>query len=157
MQVLTGNAASAIAFRNAVFKVVPFAMVQPIYDAAVEVAKGTLDTLVKRRDKAIEYFRSMGVKDAQITETLCIKKIEDIDLDKLATLNGFRSAIKNGESTVKDIFERVIEKVTIEDLSLLLELKRVNLTPDEEIDADRIIKNKEEANYVKLQKMLMSK
>ena len=50
-----------------------------------------------------------------------------------------------------------IDPVTIEDLSLLLELKRINLTPNEEIDADRIIKNKEEANYAKLQKVLMSK
>jgi hypothetical protein len=105
MQVVTGNAACAIAFRNAVFKVIPSALSDEVYESAKEVARGSAETLVKRRDKAIEYFRGIGVKDAQICAVLEIKKIEDVDLDKLQTLTGFRSAIKNGEATAKEIFE----------------------------------------------------
>jgi len=111
LQVLTGNAACSIAFRNAIFKVVPFALVQDIYDKAKEVARGTAETLVVRRDKAISYFRSMNVKDEQICDALEIKKIEDIDLDKLAILTGMKSAIKNGESTIHSLFEKDGEKI----------------------------------------------
>lgn len=105
MQVVTGNAACAIAFRNAVFKVIPSAMVAEVYDRAKEVAKGTAETLVARREKAVNYAKSIGVTDKQICATLGVKKIEDIDLEKLADLRGFLSAIKNGESTAKDIFD----------------------------------------------------
>lgn len=104
MQVVTGNAACAIAFRNAVFKVIPSALSDEVYEKAKEVARGTTETLVKRRDKAIEYFKELGVKPDEICSVLVIKKIEDIDLDGLQTLNGFRAAIKNGEATIKEIF-----------------------------------------------------
>lgn len=105
MQVVTGNAACAIAFRNAVFKVIPSALSDVVYEQAKLVARGTAATLITRREKAIEYFHSIGVKDEQICAVLEVKKIEDIDLDKLQTLTGFRSAIKNGEATAKEIFE----------------------------------------------------
>lgn len=108
MQTVTGNAAIAIAVRNAILKVIPGAMVADIMEKAKEVARGTAETLVARRNKAIEYFKSQGVTDAQLCETLDIKKVEDIDLDKLQTLTGMRAAIKNGESTVKDLFEKTV-------------------------------------------------
>jgi len=157
MQVLTGNAACSIAFRNSVFKVVPFAMVQPIYDAARLVAKGTAETLVKRRDKAIEFFRSLKITDAQICETLDIKKIEDIDLDKLSILSGMKSAIKNGESSASSMFEKAVEKIDVEDLILLFEMKKPALSEKEIAEATRIIDGKEEKSYSKLQAKLQTK
>lgn len=110
MQVVTGNAACAIAYRNAVFKVVPSALVNEIYDKAKEVSRGTAETLPKRRDKALEYLRGLKVTDKQICDVLEIKRVEDIDLDKLDTLRGMCTLIKNGESTVKDLFETEASK-----------------------------------------------
>lgn len=106
MQVVTGNAANSVAFRNAVFKTVPAALVTHIYEKVKEVAKGTVATLEKRRAAALDYFHNLGVTDKQICEVLEIKKTGDIDIDKLSILSGMRSAIKNGESTVKDMFEQ---------------------------------------------------
>lgn len=109
MQVVTGNAANAIAFRNAVFKVVPMAYTQAIFDRVKEVARGTAQTLTERRNKAIEWFNGQGVKNEQICSSLAIKRIEDIDLDKLMILSGMRTALKNGESTIKEMFEKQTE------------------------------------------------
>ena len=106
MQVVIGNAACAIAYRNAVFKVVPAALAAGVYDEVKKVAKGTAATLVARRTQAIYWFRESGVKDTQICAALGIKKVEDIDLDKLAILSGMRAAVKNGESTLKELFEQ---------------------------------------------------
>lgn len=106
MQVVTGNAASSIAFRNAVLKTVPAALVTSIYEKVKEVARGTAQTLLERRTKAVQYFLEQGVKEAQICEALDIKKVGDIDLDKLSILSGMRSALKNGEATLKDMFEK---------------------------------------------------
>lgn len=104
MQVVTGNAACAIAYRNAVFKVVPSALVAEVYDKAKQVARGTAETLVDRRNKALTYLRGLGVKDKQICDILEIKKVEDIDLDKLDLLRGMVTLINSGESTVQDVF-----------------------------------------------------
>lgn len=104
MQIVTGRAACAIAYRNAVFKVVPAALIQDLYEKVKETAKGTAETLVARRDKAMAYFRGLGVKDAQVFEVLQVKGLEDIDLDKLVLLRGMASALKNGEVTLEGIF-----------------------------------------------------
>lgn len=111
MQTIAGNAACAIAYRNAVFKVVPFALVSEVYNKAKKVALGTQETLSARRDKAVSYLKLIGVTEKQILSVLELKKIEDIDLDKLSTLRGMVSAITNGESTVKDMFDPDPEKV----------------------------------------------
>lgn len=104
MQTVTGNAAIAIAVRNAILKVIPGALVADIRDAAKQVARGTAQTLPERRDKAVSYFKSLGVTEKQLCEALGIAKIGDIDLDKLETLTGMKAAIVNNESTVKDLF-----------------------------------------------------
>ena len=155
MQVVTGNAACAIAYRNAVFKVVPAALVNDVYEKAKEVARGTAETLTKRRDKAVVFFRELGVKDAQLCAVLGIKKVEDIDLDKLQTLTGMRAALKNGETTIKDLFEP--EEIAIEDLELLFQMKKEALSASEIKDAERILKNEEKASYKKLFTLLQAK
>jgi hypothetical protein len=157
MQVVTGNAACAIAYRNAVFKVVPGALVQDVYEKAKEVARGTAETLVKRREKAVNYFRELGVKDNQMCEVLGVKKIEDIDLDKLSVLTGMRSAIKNGETTIKDLFESNQEEISVEDLQLLFEMKKEALTEDERKNGERILNNAEKLSYKKLFNLLKDK
>lgn len=126
MQVVIGNAACAIAFRNAVFKGVPAALVTSIYDQVKQVAKGTAQTLVERRTKAVDWFTEQGIKPAQICKSLGIKKIEDIDLDKLSMLSGMRSAVKNGESTLKELFDASEEQK---------EKKKPALTPEQLTEA----------------------
>jgi hypothetical protein len=157
MQVVTGNAACAIAYRNAVFKVVPSALVNDIYEKAKEVAKGTAETLVQRRDKAVKYFKDLGVTEKQICEVLEVKKIEDIDLDKLSTLRGMATLIKNGESTIKDLFENNAVATTLEELQSMYDFKKSLLTQDEQKAAERIINNKETASFSKLLKTLQAK
>lgn len=156
MQVVTGNAACAIAYRNAVFKVVPTALVSDVYDKTKQVARGTEATLPAKRKKALDYLHSIKVTDKQICEVLEIKKVEDIDLDKLDTLRGMVTLIKNGESTVKDLFE-VSATISLEDLEMLLEMKKEMLSKEEIEAAKRIIENKEEKSYSKLLKILQSK
>lgn len=154
MQVVTGNAACAIAFRNAVFKVVPSALCQDIYDKAKEVARGTAETLVSRRNKAIEYFHFLKVTDEQICEVLEIKKVEDIDLEKLSVLTGMKAALKNGEVTIKSLFEK--SGVNEEELQELFNLKFESMTPDQRTDITNIIANKITKSYDKAKQTMMA-
>lgn len=104
MQVIAGRAACAIAYRNAIFKVVPAALIQDIYEKVKSTAKGTIETLGARREKAVKYFTDQGIKPEQIFTVLEVKGIEDIDLDKFAVLRGMCSAHRNGEATLDGIF-----------------------------------------------------
>jgi len=101
---LATNACSAIALRDAIFKVVPGVLVKPVYEAAKRVAIGDAKTLNERRDKAIEVFTKMGVTLDRILFALDRKGIEEIDLEDLETLTGLRSAIKDGQTTIESAF-----------------------------------------------------
>lgn len=157
MQTVTGNAAVSIAIRNAILKVIPGALIIPIYDKAKEIARGTAETLVARRDKAVVYFKSLNVTEKQLCDVLEIQKINDIDLDKLQILTGMKAAIVNGETTVKDLFEPAVDTINEDDLQMLFDLKKEALTEEEVKQAERIIGNKEVNSYSKLKKLLQSK
>lgn len=156
MQVVTGNAACAIAFRNAVFKVIPGALTNEVYEKAKQVAKGTAETLVVRRNKAIAYFKEQKITEKQICETLEIKKVEDIDLDKLGILLGMIALVKNGEGTIAEIFSKN-EAIEKSDLELLFEMKKEFCSEQEIIDIERILKTNEVNSYRKVQTLLKTK
>lgn len=127
MQVVAGNAACAIAYRNAVLKVIPAALVSPIYNAAKELIKGNETTLPQKRQAAMDYFIKKGVKNEQICEVLGIKRVEDIDLEKLFTLRTMATALKNEESTVEEMFGKKTAQPTTEEKAIA-QFKEVLLT-----------------------------
>ena len=104
MVVMTGNAACAIALRNATFKVVPLALIRPVYEAAKATAIGDAKTLVQRRGQAMDHFAKLGVPKEKVYAALSVKSLEDIGLEHLEVLQGFRTAIKDGEASIDDIF-----------------------------------------------------
>lgn len=104
MIVVTGNAACAIAFRNAVFKVIPAALISDVYDKVKEVAKGSAETLPARRAKRLQYFYDLKITKEQVANSLGVADVNDIDLDKLGILNGMVTAHKTNESTLAELF-----------------------------------------------------
>lgn len=101
----TGNAACAIALRNAVFKGVPKAFWNDIYEAARKVAMGDAKTLANRRSEAMSYFQKLGAPADKVFATLGVAGIEDVTLEHLATLAGIKNAVKDGELTIEDAFD----------------------------------------------------
>ena len=105
MQVVTGNAACAIAMRNALFKVVPAALVKKVIDKAKKVSLGESMTLETSRAKMLQYFKTIGVEEKQILDYLSIEKVDEIDIDMVVELRGLANAIKEGTTTAKEAFE----------------------------------------------------
>lgn len=112
MIVVTGNAATSIALRNAVFKVVPGALTKSILQQARRVAIGDAKTLVSRRSDMVSHFGKMGVKPQQVCAAVNRPSVEDITLDDLATLVGLANAIKDGDTTVDEVFRSPEKKET---------------------------------------------
>lgn len=110
---LAVNSCSAIAFRDSVFKVIPQALVKPAWQAALKVAVGDVNSLVDRRNKAIEKFAQAGVTVDRVLAVLEIESVEQITLDHLATLIGLWNTIQDG-SLVEEVFPLIEKKKSVE-------------------------------------------
>lgn len=107
MQVVTGNAACAIAARNSVFKVIPFAVVKGIMDAAKKVAIGDIKTLSDRRTRMLETLSKLGINEKRACAAVDKNGAAEIGLDELAILFGLYNGVKEGEQTVEEAFPEV--------------------------------------------------
>jgi hypothetical protein len=115
MVVMTGNAACSLALRNATFRVVPLALVKPIYEAAKKVAVGDAKTLVTRRADALAHFTKMGVTKDKVFAALGAKAVEDIGLEQLEILIGYANAIREGDATVDEVFSPEKKEIALAD------------------------------------------
>ena len=104
MQVVTGNAAASIAFRNAVLAVVPKAVTKKIIANVKQVALGKAIDLETGRQNAIANFAKAGVTEQMLCEYLGISKREEIDKERLFELKGLWTAIREGTTTVEETF-----------------------------------------------------
>lgn len=110
MQVITGNAAMAIAMRNAVFKVVPAALIKKAIDKAKMVSIGKSMTLETSRANMLNYFAKIGVDEKKILDYLSIEKVDEIDIDMVVELRGLANAIKEGTTTVQEAFPQKVDE-----------------------------------------------
>jgi len=104
MIVVTGNAASAIAFRNAIGKVVPKAVLKNVIDKVKDVAMGQSIDLETARQKLVAYYQKIGVPVDQLLSYFSINSLEEMDKEKCFQLKGLANAIKEGTTTVKESF-----------------------------------------------------
>ncbi len=107
---VTCQAACAIAYRNAVFKVVPMALVKPVLDATMKVARGEMKNLSERRGRMLDQFAKMGIEKERVFVAVEKQSIEEIDLEDLTVLTGYYNAIKDGEISVEEIFRPIIKE-----------------------------------------------
>lgn len=110
MQVVTGNAASAIAFRNAVLKVVPKAVTKRVIADVKQVAMGQALDLETSRQRMVDYFGKLGVTEELLLEYLELKKREEIDKERVFELRALANAIKEGTTTVQEAFMQPVEE-----------------------------------------------
>lgn len=104
MQVVTGNAASAIAYRNAVLKVVPKAVTKKVVNEIKQVALGQSIDLETRRQRLVQYFAQIGVMQSELLAYCEVKTIDQIDTEMVFELRGLANAIKEGTTTIKETF-----------------------------------------------------
>lgn len=113
MITVTGNAASAIAFRNAVFNVVPTGVTEKVYRAAQRYITGDLsdeDKLIKRRDGAIRHFNdTYGITEEEVVKLCGKHTVNQIRADEIALLLGIAQSLKDGDATVEEVMAPIRE------------------------------------------------
>lgn len=110
MQVVTGNAAAAIAFRNAVLKVIPKAVTKKVINEVQLVAQGQAMDLERQRQTLIQYFAKFKVSEQMIYDLFEIKTRDEIDKEKVMILKGLYNAIKEGTTSVQEAFLKPVEE-----------------------------------------------
>lgn len=107
MITVTGNAANAIAYRNAVFAVVPKSITDKVYKAAKECITGDLSDetkLIKRRDAAIKYFNDQyGITEEEVIKLCGKQTVNQIGAEEIALLLGIQQSLKDGDTTVDEV------------------------------------------------------
>lgn len=104
MQVVTGNAASSIALRNAILSVIPRAFVKKIYEAAVNFSIGD-QTKIDQKVKALfDRFKKLGIEETKILAYLKRNSAADIDKSDIEEMIGIGTAIKEKHISIDDAF-----------------------------------------------------
>lgn len=104
MQVVTGNAAASIAFRNAVLAVIPKAITKRVINEIKQVALGQAIDVETARKNCLANFAKAGVNESMICQYLGIKSIAEIDKERLFELRATWNAIREGTTTVQETF-----------------------------------------------------
>lgn len=105
MVVTTGKAGCAVAFRDAVLKLVPKAMWNRAYDAAFKMAsKKERTTFDTRRRKALDWFKNRGVSRDQLLSKLGVTTVKSLTEDHLTTLRGYVNEIQEDIATIDELF-----------------------------------------------------
>lgn len=113
MITVTGNAANSIAYRNAVFAVVPKAVVEKVYKAAQKFITGDLsdeEKIIKRRKEAIDFFfDEYGIIEEEVIKLCGKQTINQIKANEIALLLGIVQSLKDGDTTVDELMKPIRE------------------------------------------------
>lgn len=109
MITVTGNAANSIAYRNAVFSVIPKAVTDKVYQAAQHLITGDLSSeeqVIARRKKCLDFFKDeYGITENEVV-LLCGKTtVNQIKADQIALLLGITQSLKDGDITVEELMK----------------------------------------------------
>lgn len=104
MQVITGNAAAAIALRNAIIAIVPKALVNRVYEAAIRYAVGDQKKLSQKANAVIDRFSKLGVDKDHILRFFEKEKVDELTADDVQNLIGIGTAIKEGWLQIDNAF-----------------------------------------------------
>lgn len=111
MITVTGNAANAIAYRNAVLAIIPKGIMEAAYKAAQDLITGDLSDetkLVARRKKALDFFNDeYGITEAEILKMLGKQTIQQIKAEQIALMLSTQQALKDGDTTVDELMKDI--------------------------------------------------
>ena len=103
MITVTSQAAMSIALRNAIFRVVPFALVKDVYEEARAASIGRGKTMAQRRQAAADVFAKFGLGPDKMCGLVNKASLDELDDDALIKLRGMVTAVREGDTTIDEI------------------------------------------------------
>lgn len=147
MITVVGNAANAIAYRNAVFSVIPKAITDKVYQAAQHCITGDLSDdakLLQRRTQCLKFFNDeYGITEAEVVKLCGKQTVNQIRGEEIALIIGIYQSLKDGDTTVDEIMKPIRKeenKSTIANAAIEAAGKKTNKKEDlfaEETNTDK--------------------
>jgi hypothetical protein len=101
MKQLAVSSGTSIAYRNAVLRIVPRALLEDALEAARKASTGK-GTLTEKRQAAFALFAEMGATGEQVLASIGKAGVADVTLDDLVYLRGLVTSIRTGAITLTD-------------------------------------------------------
>jgi len=105
MQTVLSNAASAKALRNAIFKVIPLALVNQVLERAMNFSIGDERTINSKVIEIFDKLVKMGLDKQAIMDYYGHKMLHEFTGDDFRSLIGLGTAIKEGHIKVDQVFK----------------------------------------------------
>ena len=121
MITVVGNAANSIAFRNAVFSVIPKAVTDKVYKAAQECITGDLSDeakLLQKRTNCLKFFNDeYGITEEEVIKLCGKQTVNQIKADEIALMLGIYQSLKDGDTTVEEVMEPIRKEKKKDDIT----------------------------------------
>ena len=121
MITVVGNAANSIAFRNAVFSVIPKAVTDKVYRAAQECITGDLSDeakLLQKRTNCLKFFNDeYGITEEEVIKLCGKQTVNQIKDDEIALMLGIYQSLKDGDTTVEEVMEPIRKEKKKDDIA----------------------------------------
>ena len=121
MITVVGNAANSIAFRNAVFSVIPKAVTDKVYRAAQECITGDLSDeakLLQKRTNCLKFFNDeYGITEEEVIKLCGKQTVNQIKADEIALMLGIYQSLKDGDTTVDEVMEPIRKEKKKDDIA----------------------------------------
>ena len=121
MITVVGNAANSIAFRNAVFSVIPKAVTDKVYRAAQECITGDLSDeakLLQKRTNCLKFFNDeYGITEEEVIKLCGKQTVNQIKAEEIALMLGIYQSLKDGDTTVEEVMERIRKEKKKDDIA----------------------------------------
>lgn len=101
MKQLAVSSGTSIAYRNAVLRIVPRALLEDALEMARKASTGK-GTLTEKRQAAFALFAEMGATGEQVLSAIGRAGVADVTLDDLVYLRGLVTSIRTGAVTLAD-------------------------------------------------------
>lgn len=105
MQIVTGMAAASIARRNAILQGVSRGLWNPIWNDALGIVRGNVQTFAENKAAAFKALAQFGVTPAQIVMVLGLKGEVDLTFENLPMLRGIYQSLRDGSTTVEELLD----------------------------------------------------
>ncbi len=100
----TANAAGSIAYRNGVWKIIPAALIEPIFDRVRQVASGGDAPIEVKRAEWMAYWTKRKVRPEDLFRVLGVTGVEGIDAGHLEQMVGWQTSLREKMTTLADLF-----------------------------------------------------
>ena len=121
MITVVGNAANSIAYRNAVFSVIPKAVTDKVYKAAQQCITGDLSDeakLLQKRTNCLKFFNDeYGITEEEVIKLCGKQTVNQIKADEIALMLGIYQSLKDGDTTVEEVMEPIRKEKKKDDIT----------------------------------------